>query len=173
MPIATFEDLAMAMSLLYDTNNPGLSPELQQWYKEVFMEVYNDKVAKQKTREKQDKQLEGQEVSITTADLIKKHEELSESGKSKGGYKEENSKQILQKFIYPLINAGYIEDEKIDRKKSKTIPSRQGLKYSFYSFSDEKNIFPYKLKMKVEKLELFPTKRDTRIANFGLSKMFF
>ncbi len=79
MPIATFEDLAMAMSLLYDTNNPGLSPELQQWYKEVFMEVYNDKVAKQKTREEQDKQLEGQEVSITTADLIKKHEELSKS----------------------------------------------------------------------------------------------
>ncbi|MGC2575546.1 MAG: hypothetical protein WA364_28910, partial [Candidatus Nitrosopolaris sp.] len=51
VPIATFEDLAMAMSLLYDTNNPGLSPELQQWYEEVFMEVYNDKVAKQKTRE--------------------------------------------------------------------------------------------------------------------------
>ena len=158
VPITTFEDLAMAMSLLYDTNNPGLSPELQQWYKEVFMEVYNDKVAKQKTREEQDKQLEGQEVSITTADLIKKHEELSKSGKGKGGYKEENSHQILQKYIYPLINAGYIEDEKIDGKKAKIYRPVKDLKYSFYSFSDEKNIFPYKLKMKVEKLELFPTK---------------
>jgi hypothetical protein len=158
IPIATFEDLAMAMSLLYDTNNPGLSPELQQWYKEVFMEVYNDKVAKQKTREEQDKQLEGQEVSITTADLIKKHEELSKSGKSKGGYKEENSHQILQKNIYPLINAGYIEDEKIDGKKAKLYRPVKELKYSFYSFSDEKNIFSYKLKMKVEKAGHFPTK---------------
>ena len=158
VPIATFEDLAMAMSLLYDTNNPGLSPELQQWYKEVFMEVYNDKVAKQKTREEQDKQLEGQEVSITTADLIKKHEELSKSGEGKGGYKEENSHQILQKYIYPLINAGYVEDEKIDGKKAKLYRPVKELKYSFYSFSDEKNIFSYKLKMKVEKFEQFPSK---------------
>lgn len=58
LPIATFEDLAVVMSLPYDTNNPGLSPELQQWYREVFMEVYNDKVTKQKEREKQDKQAE-------------------------------------------------------------------------------------------------------------------
>jgi hypothetical protein len=159
IPIATFEDLAMAMSLLYDTNNPGLSPELQQWYKEVFMEVYNDKVAKQKALEEQDKQLEGKEVSITTADLIKKHEELSKSGKSKGGYKEENSHQILQKYIYPLINEGYIEDEKIDGNKAKLYRPIKDLKYSFYSFSDEKNIFSYKLKMKVEKLELFPTRK--------------
>ncbi|MGB6590026.1 MAG: hypothetical protein WBE68_00790 [Candidatus Nitrosopolaris sp.] len=159
VPITTFEDLAMAMSLLYDTNNPGLSPELQQWYKEVFMEVYNDKVAKQKTREEQDKQLEGQEVSITTSDLIKKHEELSKSGKSKGGYKEENSKQILQGHLYPLINAGYIEVEEVPQKKANLYRPVKGLKYSFYSFSDEKNIFPYKLKMKVEKLELFPTKK--------------
>jgi hypothetical protein len=139
VPIAIFEDLAMAMSLLYDTNNPGLSPELQQWYKEVFMDVYNDKVAKQKTRQEQDKQLEGQEVSITTADLIKKHEELSESGKGKGGYEEQNSHQILQKYIYPLINAGYVEDEKIDGKKAKLYRPIKDLKYSFYSFSDEKN----------------------------------
>jgi hypothetical protein len=32
----------------------SLNPELQQWYKEV--EVCNDKVTKQKIREKQDKQ---------------------------------------------------------------------------------------------------------------------
>jgi hypothetical protein len=106
--IATFEDLATAMSLLYDTHNPGLSPELQQWYTEVFMEAYNDEGTKQKEREKEDKQLEEQNVSIRTADLIKKHEEISKSGKSKGGYKEENSKQILQRYLYPLINAGYI-----------------------------------------------------------------
>jgi hypothetical protein len=158
IPIATFEDLAMAMSLLYDTNNPGLSPELQQWYKEVFMEVYNDKVAKQKTREKEDKQLEGQQVSITTADLIKKHEELSKSGKSKGGYKEENSHQIHQKYLDPLIKTGYIEDERIEGRKAKLYRPIKELKYSFYSFSDEKNIFSCKLKMKVEKAEQFPTK---------------
>jgi hypothetical protein len=157
VPIATFEDLAMAMSLLYDTNNPGLSPELQQWYKEVFMEVHNDKVAKQKRREEQDKQLEGQEVSITTADLIKKHEELSKSGKSKGGYKEENSHQIHQKYLDPLIKTGYIEDERIEGKKAKLYRPIKELKYSFYSFSDKKNISSYKLKMRVEKFEQFPT----------------
>jgi hypothetical protein len=158
MPIATFEDLAVAMSLLHKDSNPGLSPELQQWYGEVFMEVKNDKVIKQKEREKQDKQAEEIEVSITTADLIKKHKELSQSGNSRGGYKEENSKEILQKYLYPLINAGYIEDEKIPGAKAKFYRPVKDLKYSFYSFSDEKNIFPYQLKMKVEKSELFPTK---------------
>src|SRR5215469_14365572 len=123
------------------------------------MEVYNDKVAKQKTREEQDKQLEGQEVSITTSDLINKHEELSKSGKSKGGYKEENSKQILQGHLYPLINAGYIEVEDVQGKRANLYRPIKGLKYSFYSFSDEKNIFPYTLKMKVEKAEQFPTKK--------------
>jgi hypothetical protein len=113
VPIATFEDLAVSMSLLYDTNNPGLSPELQQWYKEVFMEAYNDKVAKQKTREDQDKQLEGQEVSITTADLIKKHEELSKSGKSKGGYKEENSKQLLQRHLSKIHGSDFFGVETV------------------------------------------------------------
>ena len=58
------------------------------------------------------------------------HEELSKSGKSRGGYKEENSHQILQKNIYPLINAGYIEDEKIDGKKAKLYRPVKELKYS-------------------------------------------
>jgi hypothetical protein len=158
MQIATFEDLAATMSLLDATNNPGLSPELQQWYQEIFMVVYNEEVSKQKDSEKDDKEPERQEVRIKTSDLIKKHKELSQSGKSRGGYKEENSKEILQKYLYPLINAGYVEDEKVEGVKAKLYRPVKDLKYSFYSFSDEKNIFPYKLKMKIERLEIFPTK---------------
>ena len=146
------------MSLLYDSNNPGLSPELQQWYEEVFMDAYNDEVTEQEKREEEDKQPEEQELSITTAHLIKKHKELSKSGKSRGGYKEENSHQIHQKYLDRLINAGYIEDEKIEGKKAKLYRPVKDLKYSFCSFSNEKNIFPYKLKMKIENSELFPTK---------------
>ena len=157
-PIAIFEDFAAAMSLVYNTNNPGLSPELQQWYKEVFMETYKDKVNNQKRREKEDKQREEQTVSITTVDLIKKHKELSDSGKSKGGYKEENSQKILERYLYPLINTGYIEDEKIEGRRAKLYRPIKDLTYSFCSFSDETNIFPYKLKMKVEKTKPFPTK---------------
>jgi hypothetical protein len=163
MPIATFEDLAVAMSLLCDSNNPGLNPELQNWYQEVFMEVYNAKVGKQKDREKQDNQFEEKEVGIKTADLIKKHKELSQSDKTKGGYKEENSKEILQRYLYPLINAGYVEDEKVEGEKAKLYRPVKDLKYSFYSFSDKKNIFPYEVKMKVEDSKLFPTKKTLEL----------
>ena len=160
------------MSLLYDSNNPGLSPELQQWYREVFMEAHNDKATKQKRREREDKQLEEQEVSITTADLIKKHEELSKDGKSKGGYKEENSHHIHQKYLDPLVNAGYIEDEKIEGKKAKLYRPIKDLRYSFCSFSNENNIFPHKFKMEIEKSELFPTKEILEL-QISDSKMFF
>jgi hypothetical protein len=123
-------------------------------------------------REEEDKLPEEQEVSITTAHLIKKHQELSKSGKSKGGYKEENTHQIHQKYLDPLVNAGYIEDEKIDGVKAKLYRPIKGLRYSFYSFSDEKNIFPYKLKMKVEKAEQIPTKEILKLQILD-SEMFF
>lgn len=84
---------------------------------------------------------------------------MSQGGKNEGGYNEEGSKQILQKYLYRLINTGYIEDEKIDGVKAKLYRPIKDLQYSFYSFSDDKNIFPYKLKMKVEDSNLFPTKK--------------
>jgi hypothetical protein len=159
MPIATFEDLAAAMSLLYNSNNPGLSPTLQQWYEEVFMVVFNDKVNKQGQREKQDEQAEEKKVCITTTDIIEKHKELSRDDKNKGGYIEENSKQLLQKYLYPLINTGYVEVEKNEGVRANLYRPVKDLKYSFYSFSDQKNIFPYNLKMKVENSKLFPTRK--------------
>ena len=160
IPIATFEDLAAAMSLL-QFSNTGLSPELQQWFEDVFLPVYNDKEKEQKEREKQDGKSEGIQVSITTGDLIEKHKELSSkkgAGESRAGYGEANSKEILQKYLYPLINLGYIEDERVEGRKAKLYLPIKDLKYSFYSFPEEKNIFPYQFKMKVEKSELFPSK---------------
>ena len=163
MPIATFDDLAAAMSLLDASNNPGLSPELQSWYQDVFMAVYNRKLKEQKKREEDDKRYENQEVFVITADLIERHKELSNSINNKAGYKEENSHQILQKHLYPLIDAGYVEDEKVEGTKAKRYRPITPLKYSFYSFSDEKNTFPYKLKMKVESLKQIPTKKKLEL----------
>ena len=68
-----------------------------------------------------------------------------------------NLHQIHQKYLDPLIKTGYIEDEKVDGKKAKLYRPIKNLRYSFYSFADEKNIFSYKLKMKVERPEQFPS----------------
>lgn len=163
-PIATFEDLAATMSLLQFSSNAGITPEQQQWYEDVFLTVCKEKVEKQKGQQKEDREEEKNETSaaaaaaasIETKDLIKKHEELSKKGGSRGGYTETNSKDILQKYLYPLINNGFIEKEEIPGRKAHLYRPIRTLKYSFYSFSDEKNIFPYKLKMKVERPRLFP-----------------
>jgi hypothetical protein len=160
VPIATFEDLAVAMSLL-EFSNTGLNPELQNWYEDVFMSTYNQKV---KNLEENNKELLSQQVldnlptSLTTADLIEKHKELSNDGGGRGGYEDINSKEILQKYLYPLINIGYIEKEDIPGRRANTYRPVKDLKCSFYSFSDEKNIFPYRLKIKIEKDESYPSK---------------
>ena len=109
-PIATFEDLATAMSLLQSNSNTGISPEQQQWYEDIFLPVYNEKLEKQKQREKEDKEKEREElVSIETTDLIKQHEELSKIGGGRGGYTVITSKDILQKYLYSLIINGFVE----------------------------------------------------------------
>ncbi len=160
VPLAIFEDLAVAMSLL-EFSNTGLNPELQNWYEDVFMTTYNQKVnefEENNQGHQSQQELDNLSISLTTANLIEKHKELSVKGGSRGGYEEVNSKEILQKYLYPLINLGYIEKEDIQGRRANSYRPVKDLKCSFYSFSDEKNIFPYKLKIKIEKNELYPSK---------------
>jgi len=103
IPLATFDDLREAMSLM-DYNN-GVRSYVLEWYNDVFLKVYNDKVDPDTKNGKTEDR-----IAVTTRELIDKTLEIKSKSLS--------SKQILESHIYPLINCNYIStiDSQIDHR---------------------------------------------------------
>ena len=103
IPLATFDDLREAMSLM-DYNN-GVRSYVLEWYNDVFLNVYNDKLEPDTKNEKTEDR-----IAVTTRELIDKTLEIKNKSLS--------SKQILENYIYPLFNCNYIStiDSQIDHR---------------------------------------------------------
>ena len=103
IPLATFDDLKEALSLM-DYNN-GVRSYVLEWYNDVFLKVYNDKVEPDTKNGKTEDR-----IAVTTRELIDKTLETKSKSLS--------SKQILESHIYPLINCNYIStvDSQIDHR---------------------------------------------------------
>jgi hypothetical protein len=102
IPLATFDDLKEAMSLM-DYNN-GVRPYILEWFNDFFPPTYNAKVEPDYKNEKREDR-----IAVTTKELIDKTLEIKNI--SLGG------KKILENFIYELVNCNYISsvDSEIDR----------------------------------------------------------
>jgi hypothetical protein len=103
IPLATFDDLREAMSLM-DYNN-GVRPYILEWYDEVFLPTYNDKSRPDTKNDKTEDR-----IAVTTKELMEKTLEIK--GISF------NNQKLLENYIYPLLNCNYIssEDSQIDRR---------------------------------------------------------
>jgi hypothetical protein len=103
IPLATFDDLREAMSLM-DYNN-GVRPYILDWYNDVFLPTYNDKSGPDTKNDKTEDRM-----AITTKELMEKTLEIK--GISL------NNQKLLETYIYPLLNCNYIssEDSQIDRR---------------------------------------------------------
>lgn len=97
IPLATFEDLKEAMSLI--EHNNGVRPYILKWYHEVFYPAYNSKNGPDSRETKYGTLFENR-TAVTTRNLIEKTAELQNMRLG--------NKQILETYLNPLLNLNII-----------------------------------------------------------------
>jgi hypothetical protein len=152
MPFATFDDLREAISLVQFAN--GVRPYILEWYNDVFLPTYKSKTeADSKTRVKGKDTIiiEEDRIAVTTTELI----DATESKQ----HKRFNGQKILETYVYPLINDGYID------KEQSLIHGRQNIYYPVvdtevddpYSYEEKTNDEQGITRIKVSTSTLNPT----------------
>ena len=151
LPIATFEDLQNTVSLM--EYSEGVRPYILEWYNEVFRKAFEDKGDKvdSKTNSKGET-LEEIRPALTSQDLIKKHK--AKHNETLTSYK------LLQSYLYPLMNHGYIDsiDSVLDKRAKIYYPIIETKKYINLFYSEEKNNFSQEIKKIVVNSTRFPSK---------------
>jgi hypothetical protein len=112
IPLTTFDDLRKAMSLM-DYNN-GVRPYILEWYNEVFLRTYSAKTGPNTKNEKTEDR-----IAVTTKEPIDKTSEIKNVSLS--------VKQLLENYVYPLLNCNYISsvDSQIDHRAKIYYPVTQ------------------------------------------------
>ena len=105
IPIATFEDLQNTNSLMKYSD--GLRPHILEWYYDILLKAFNEKTEPNSIKNKEGNIIEQEKrIGLSSQDIIKKHKEQHNETLSSG--------QLLDSYIYPLLNRGYIDREKSD-----------------------------------------------------------
>jgi hypothetical protein len=100
MPFATYDDLAEAMFLMQYAND--VRPYILDWYYSVFLKTYNLKTEPESnTTDKGTK--EEDIIAVTSRELVEATKEIQN--------KSFTIKKILQSYIEPLMNEGYIDKQ--------------------------------------------------------------
>lgn len=112
-PLALFEDVKEAMFLMEYSGADGVRPYVLEWYHNVFLPAYNEQRGPRTkiTITKKGEQITAEEntVAVTTDDLVQKTKEV---------YKRVYTKnQIRDSFLYPLMNAMYIDSTESELNK--------------------------------------------------------
>jgi hypothetical protein len=112
MPFALFADLKETTFLMEYAN--GVRPYILDWYYDIFLETYDAKSepdSKVTIGKGGDITIKEERVAVTTQDLIEATLE-----KQKKNY---STKQILDTYINPLVNQGYIDrvESVMDRRR--------------------------------------------------------
>jgi hypothetical protein len=150
-PIATFEDLKETL-LLMEVAASGVRPYIANWYNDVFVPAFKDLDGKPN-------ELKGNFDSI----IVKERyvgvttEQLAEKTKMVYGGLKPSSKDLLEKYLYPLMNQGIVDK----------VPSEINKKYNLFfpveATTGESNIFalfqdPDDIRLKAPFPSAFPTK---------------
>jgi hypothetical protein len=108
IPFALFEDLKEAMNLMEYTN--GVRPYVLEWYYDIFLEVFRNKIEPASRTNSRGELLTEKRIAITTQDLADFTYEKQK--------KRLSTKQILETFVTPLINQGYVDktDSDLDKR---------------------------------------------------------
>lgn len=149
-PIAIFEDLKETLPLM-ERAGTGIRPYIAHWYNTVFLEVFEDQQDQPKERRDSYAYSDTKEKvpGVTTG-------ELAEKTLQKFGSKKLGSKDILNKYLYPLENHGIIDKVKseLDNRNNIYFPVNQGNLFSLSNDdSQDKN------KLKIKDSNLYPSKK--------------
>ncbi len=132
IPIATFEDLKNTVSLMEYSD--GVRPYILEWYYDIFLKTFEDKGDKIDSKvNSKGEELKEDRVAVTSQNLIKKHKEKHNETLT--------THKLLQSYIYPLLNHGYIDsiDSLIDRRSTIYYPLIETKKYINLFYLEENN----------------------------------
>jgi hypothetical protein len=153
IPIVTFEDLKNTVSLMEYSD--GVRPYILEWYYEVLLKAYEGKgdtpdfkIIKKKNSKGEEEVITEDRVAVTSQDLIKKHKEIHNETLT--------THKLLQSYLYPLINHGYIDsiESILDRRAKIYYPLIETKKYIKLFYSEEKN----NLSQEIDKIVVNSTK---------------
>ncbi|MGI9009638.1 MAG: hypothetical protein ACR2F1_00420 [Nitrososphaeraceae archaeon] len=151
IPIATFEDLQNTVSLMEYSD--GVRPYILEWFYDVFYKAFEDKEDKvdSKTNSKE-VELKEERVALTTQNLINKHKEVHNETLT--------GKKILQTYVYPLLNQGYIDNipSILDGRAKIYYPVIETKKYKNLFQNDKKNNFSQERQKIIVNSTIFPDK---------------
>jgi hypothetical protein len=101
MPFATYDDLKEAMFLMEYAN--GVRPYILEWYEKVFLKTFGEKAEPDSKLFKKDDLRTEDRIALTTQELVEATKEIQ--GKTL------TVKKILQTYLEPLMNEGYIDKQ--------------------------------------------------------------
>jgi hypothetical protein len=110
IPFALFEDLKEAMFLMEYAN--GVRPYVLEWYYDVFLDAFNSKTSADSKENSRGETIIESRIALTTEQLVEK---------TKNVYNQSyTTKKILETYINPLINQGYIDktNSELDRRSN-------------------------------------------------------
>lgn len=153
IPLATYDDLTEAMYLMQYAN--GVRPYILEWYYTVFLKTYNAKTEPDSKIFDNGERTEDR-IAVTTEELVIATKEIQN--------KSFTNKKILESYLEPLMNEGYID------KHESSINHRSNIYYptilvdgssersSFDGFLDQKsNNEQQSSRIKVSNFTLNPT----------------
>jgi hypothetical protein len=150
-PIATFEDLKETL-LLMERAASGVRPYIVNWFNDVFIPAFKDLDGHPNEMRTDNSPLLMKEryVGVTT-------EQLAEKTKKVYGGLKPSSGDLLNKFLYPLMNQGIVD------KVASEIDRRSFLYYPVETTNGESNIFalfqdPDDIRLKAPTPDAYPTK---------------
>ena len=127
IPLATFDDLQEAMSLI--EHNNGVRSYILKWYNDVFLPAYESKIGPDSKQTRNGNLLTENRIAVTSRDLIEKTAEVED--------KKLGSKSILETYINPLINLNVISSE------PSVLDGRANIYYPIKSKNQNRNIFDF------------------------------
>jgi hypothetical protein len=149
IPFATFDDLSESMLFVEDAD--GLRHYIREWYFDVFLECFNSKKEPDSKIDCKGRTITEKIVAVTTEELVDKTYEKQ--------LKKFTKQQILENYVYPLSNHGYIDkaDSDIDRRCKiyyPVIPIKNNKLFD----SEQTNNFSQEICIPVRNTTLFPNK---------------
>jgi hypothetical protein len=154
--IATFDDLKEALYLMQGSSpNNGVNPHVLEWYEKILLPLYHSKNnVKASAIDSHGQQVTETHVGVTTDDLITKTLKQENNNLS--------SKELLQRYLYPLQNQGLVDSVQSVINKSRNVffPSSTATatKSFFHSFMNGKNELFNDIRFRVVNSEAYPTK---------------
>ena len=154
MPLALFEDLKETIFLMQYAN--GVRPYVLEWFYDIFQTAFNGKTekdCKSVYKGKEQVMIFENRIALTTEDLVKKTYDVYNKTYTK--------KQILESYINPLINQGYIDkvESDLDHRASIYYPLINTIKNRKLFDSSQSNNLSQESKIVVKDSTMFPDKQ--------------